>query len=193
MQPVFFATPAAFRKWLARNHEQATELWVGYYRKDSGRKSITWPESVDQALCFGWIDGIRKSIDEESYMIRFTHRKPTSIWSAVNTRRARELIDEGLMQPAGLAAFEKRDEKKTAIYAYESPKEYSLEPAMEKEFRKNKKAWAFFQALPPGYRKRMTHRVISAKQEATRQKRLAELIADCEAGIRRYIQPRKTK
>src|SRR5919205_1152453 len=119
MTPHFFKTPAAFRKWLAANHDKSKELWVGYYKKGSGKPSITWPESVDEALCFGWIDGIRKSIDDESYTIRFTPRRPRSIWSAVNVKRARELMETGRMHPAGLKAFEERVSERSGIYSYE--------------------------------------------------------------------------
>ena len=192
MKPRFFAKPATFRKWLEANHATAAELWVGYYKKDSGKPSITWPESVDQALCFGWIDGIRRSIDDQSYMIRFTPRKPTSIWSAVNTRRARELIEAGLMMPAGLAAFGKRDAKKTAIYAFEQPAVPKLPAALEKKFRANKKAWQFYQSLAPGYHKQVTWWVISAKREATRERRLQHLIDTCVKGLKpSAMEPRK--
>src|SRR5688572_26274652 len=119
MKPIFFATPAAFRRWLEKNHDTSKELWVGFYKKDSGKASITWPESVDQALCFGWIDGVRKSVAPDSYMIRFTPRKPASIWSAVNTKRAKELRKQGLMHEAGLQSFERRDMKKTQQYSFE--------------------------------------------------------------------------
>ncbi len=177
MKPTFFATPAAFRRWLQKHHQKETELLVGFYKRGSGKPSITWPESVDQALCFGWIDGVRRRIDDESYSIRFTPRKRTSIWSAINIRRATELIKEELMQPAGLRAFEARDEKKSAIYSYENaPRE--LPPEAEKAFRANKKAWAYFQAQAPWYRRVATHWVVTAKKEETRARRLATLIDD---------------
>ena len=182
--PLFFAKPAAFRKWLERNHGAAHELWVGFYKKETGRPSITWPESVDEALCVGWIDGIRKRIDDESYTIRFTPRKARSIWSAVNIARVAELTREGRMLPAGLAAFERRSADKSAIYAYEQRKNAAFDEAAERQFRANAKAWEFFQAQPPGYRKTATYKVISAKREETRQKRLAALIADSAAGRR---------
>jgi uncharacterized protein YdeI (YjbR/CyaY-like superfamily) len=183
MKPVFFAKPADFRAWLQKNHGSQTELWVGFHKKGSGKPSITWPESVDEALCFGWIDGIRKSIDESSYMIRFTPRKPTSIWSAVNIDRATELIEQERMRPAGLAAFEKRDERRSRVYAYERAAA-KLEGEYEKTFKKNRRAWTFFQAQPAGYRKIVSHWVISAKREDTRLRRLETLIADSEAGRR---------
>jgi len=183
MDPTFFATPDAFRRWLSSHHDSAAELWVGYYKKGSDKPSITWPESVDQALCFGWIDGVRKSLGEDSYMIRFTPRRARSIWSAVNTKRAQELIELGLMQAAGLKAFSQRDEQKTRQYSFERDR-VELGAALEKQFRARKRAWTFFQAQPPGYRKTATWWVMSAKQEATRVRRLATLIADSEAGRR---------
>lgn len=183
-QPRFFANPQEFRAWLEKNHQSERELWVGYHRKATGRPSMTWPESVDEALCFGWIDGIRKAVDESSYMIRFTPRKPTSTWSAVNIGRVAELSKEGRMRPAGLKAFEARSDAKSAIYAYEQRKAAAFDPASEKRFRANGKAWEFFQAQAPSYRKVITYWVISAKQEATRARRLEKLIAESEAGRR---------
>lgn len=178
----FFPTPADFRAWLAANHTTAAELWVGYYKKGSGRPSITWPESVDQALCFGWIDGVRKSLDGESYAIRFTPRRAGSTWSEVNTKRAFELIDQGLMQPAGLAAFAVRDEDKTAAqYSYEARRQ-PLDHAYEAEFRADAVAWDYWQVQPAHYRHGATHWVMSAKREETRRKRLATLVADSAAG-----------
>lgn len=180
----FFATPADFRKWLLANHARAPELWVGYRKKGSGQPSITWPESVDEALCVGWIDGIRKRLDDESYTIRFTPRKPQSIWSAVNIARVAELTRGGRMQPAGLAAFERRSEEKSAIYSYEQRKAAAFDEAHERQFRQNAAAWEFFQAQPPWYRRTATYLVVSAKKEETRQKRLADLIAASAAGRR---------
>ena len=183
MKPTFFATPAAFRRWLEKNHDTSKELWVGFYKKDSGKPSITWPESVDQALCFGWIDGVRKSVAPDSYMIRFTPRKPASIWSTVNTRRAKELRKLGLMHEAGLQAFERRDVKKTKQYSFERENvEFTAE--LQKRFRANRKAWTFFQEQPPGYRKLASWYVMSAKQDSTRLRRLDRLMADSEAGRR---------
>ena len=180
---IFFATAADFRAWLEKNHAFHIELSVGFHKRDSGKPSITWPESVDAALCYGWIDGIRNSIDAISYRIRFTPRKPTSTWSAINVKRVAELTKLGLMHPAGIKAFEARKGDKTGIYACEQRKTAKLPPAFEKKFRANKKAWAFFQRQPPWYQRTATYRVISAKQEATREKRLAELIRDSEAGL----------
>jgi len=183
MNPKFFPTPSAFRKWLAANHAKSTELVVGFYKKGSGKPSITWPESVDEALCFGWIDGVRNSIDEESYRIRFTPRKPSSVWSAVNIRNVERLIKEKRMQPAGLKAFEARKENRSGIYAYEQRSPELIEPYAG-IFKQNKAAWKFFQAQPPYYRKTMNWWIVSAKQEGTRSKRLDKLIEESAKGKR---------
>lgn len=172
-KPIFFPTPAAWRSWLEKHHAGATELWVGFYKRDSGKPSITWPESVDAALCFGWIDGIRKSIDADSYKIRFTPRKPRSTWSAINLRRVKELSKLGLMHPVGLAAFRSRTGDRSEIYSYEQQKRATLPPAYERTFRKKPDAWKFFSAQPPGYRRVCSWWVISAKKEETRSGRLA--------------------
>lgn len=184
MNPRFFRTPAAFSRWLERNHDKETELWVGFHKKDSGKPSITWPESVDEALCWGWIDGVRKSLDETSYVIRFTPRKATSTWSEVNTRRAKELIAGGRMKPAGLRAFEARRPETSGVYSFEQRKNPALYPSLEKRFRANRAAWTFFQAQPPGYRRVVTWWVISAKRDETRAARLEKLIAASAAGQR---------
>jgi uncharacterized protein YdeI (YjbR/CyaY-like superfamily) len=183
MKPTFFATPAEFREWLERHHQSERELLVGFYKKGSGRPSITWPESVAEALCFGWIDGVRRSIDEESYSIRFTPRKKGSIWSAVNMRLVEELIRDGRMQPAGLVAWQARDPAKSAIYSFER-EAAQLDAEMEARFRQNAQAWSFWQAQPPGYRKTAAHYVTSAKRPETRAKRLQTLIDDSAAGLR---------
>ena len=183
MEPTFFATPEEFRRWLRKHHRSAAELLVGFYKKGSGRPSITWPESVDEALCFGWIDGIRRTIDDESYTIRFTPRRKGSIWSNVNTRRAQELIEEGRMQPAGLCAFEARDPARTGIYSFER-ETAQFDVGMERRFKANRKAWEFFTSQPPGYRRLATHFVISAKRDETRARRLERLINDSAAGRR---------
>lgn len=183
MSPKFFKSPAAFRKWLEAHHAKSKELWVGFYKKSSGKPSITWPESVDEALCFGWIDGIRKSIDEESYKIRFSPRRASSIWSAVNIRNAEKLIKEKRMQPAGLEAYEARKDYRSGIYAYEQRSPELVEPYLGK-LKRNKAAWKFFQAQPPGYRKVMNWWIVSAKQEATRLKRLDKLIEESSQGKR---------
>jgi uncharacterized protein YdeI (YjbR/CyaY-like superfamily) len=184
MEPIFFETPAEFRAWLEENHADETELLVGFHKQGTGRPSLTWPESVDQALCFGWIDGVRRSLGEHSYTIRFTPRKARSTWSAVNIKRANELVQEGLMRPAGLAAFERRSDDRSRIYAYEQRKQAKLDPAAEKQFRAARKAWAFFSEQAPWYRRNATHWVISAKKEETRRRRLRQLIDDSAAGRR---------
>jgi uncharacterized protein YdeI (YjbR/CyaY-like superfamily) len=195
MKTLFFATPADFRAWLEKHHASEQELSVGFYKRDSGRPSITWPESVDAALCYGWIDGVRNSIDTVSYRIRFTPRKPTSTWSAINVKRVAELTKLGLMRPAGNKAFASRKGDRTGIYAYEQRKNAKLSSACEKQFRANQKAWAFFQSQPAWYQRTAAYRVISAKQEGTRQKRLAQLIKDSEAGlsIKELRRPKKKK
>ena len=182
-EPIFFPTPAKLQAWFEKNHDKATELFIGFYKKGSGKKSITWSESVDEALCFGWIDSRANSIDEERWMIRFTPRKPNSVWSNVNIKKMETLIAEGRMRPAGLAAYEKRKEEKSGIYAFEQ-EPAKLPLAWEKEFKANKKAWNFFQSLAPSYKQIACHWVISAKMEATRRKRMDELIADSEAGMK---------
>jgi uncharacterized protein YdeI (YjbR/CyaY-like superfamily) len=182
MKPTFFATPSKFRAWLKEHHAEAREVWVGFYKKDSGKPSITWPESVDQALCFGWIDGIRKSVDASSYTIRFTPRKPDSTWSAINIKRAKELAGQGLMSPAGLKAFEKRSDEKSAIYSYEQRRSAQLSAADSRRFRANSRAWAFYQSLPAWYRRITAWGIISAKKEETRAKRLNALIQSSERG-----------
>lgn len=185
MNPTFFPDSSAFRHWFEKNYKTETELIVGFYKVGSGKPSMTWSRSVDEALCFGWIDAVRKSIDNESYQIRFTQRKPTSIWSAVNIQKMEDLINKGLMQEAGLAIFKHRKEYKSKVYAFEN-EEMSFSLEMEKQFKANDKAWAHFQALAPGYRKTSSHWVMSAKQEATRIKRLSQLISESEAGTNQW-------
>jgi uncharacterized protein YdeI (YjbR/CyaY-like superfamily) len=187
MEPQFFATPADFRAWLDEHHETSQELWVGFYKVGSGRPSITWPEAVDEALCHGWIDGVRKRIDAASYTIRFTPRKPRSIWSAVNIKRMQELSAMGRVRPAGFRAFEARADERSAIYAYEQRHAAELDDASLRQFSANERAWAFFQAQPASYRRTAIYWVVSAKREETRQKRLAILILDSEQG--RTIRP----
>lgn len=180
--PKFFPALADWRAWLEKHHDKHEEFWVGFYKRDSGRPSITWPESVDGALCFGWIDGVRYSIDAISYKIRFTPRKPRSTWSAINIKRVKELTKLGMMHPAGLAAFEKRNGDRSAIYSYEQRKNATLPPEFEKQFEANAKAWAYFQSQPPWYRRTSTYWVISAKKEETREKRLSTLIECSQRG-----------
>lgn len=174
MEASFFPAPGDLRKWFRQNHATAPELWIGLHKKGSGKKSITWPEAVDEALCVGWIDGIRKSIDTDSYMIRFTPRRRGGIWSAVNIKRVEVLTNGKRMRPAGLAAFANRRENKSAIYSYEQRTVQLPEPYADL-LRKNKRAWEFFQAQPPFYRKTVGWWVVSAKQEETRRKRLEKL------------------
>lgn len=182
-KPRFFATPKKFREWLAANHETAVELVVRYHRKESGKASMTWPESVDEALCFGWIDGIRRTIDETSYSIRFTPRRKGSVWSAVNVGRIKVLTEEGRMHARGLAAFAVVEEGKAKIYSYEN-RAAELDEAGQKLFRKNAKAWSFFEKQPPSYRKVISWWVTSAKKEETRISRLERLIAASADGKR---------
>lgn len=184
MEPTFFATPEEWRAWLQAHHQTESELLVGFYKKGSGKPSITWPESVDEALCFGWIDGIRRNAGEDAYTIRFTPRKKKSTWSAVNIKRMGELMEAGRVQPAGLKAWEAREESNSRIYAYENRENITFDPALEERFRANEKAWNFFQAQPPGYRHLCTFFVMGARQDATRQRRLDQLMADSEAGRR---------
>jgi uncharacterized protein YdeI (YjbR/CyaY-like superfamily) len=182
--PVFFAGAKAFRSWLEEHGATATELSVGFVKTHTGRANLTWPQAVDEALCFGWIDGVRHRIDEEHYRIRFTPRKAGSHWSAVNIKRVPELEAEGRMRPAGRAAFAKRTEAKSRMASYEQVEFPELSPAERKVFRANKAAWAFYVALAPGYRRKANWIVIRAKREATRKKRLAELVAACAEGRR---------
>jgi uncharacterized protein YdeI (YjbR/CyaY-like superfamily) len=182
MEPTFFATPADFRAWLERHHDSVSEVLVGFHKKGSGRPSITWPEAVDQALCFGWIDGVRRRIDDASYSIRFTPRKPRSTWSAVNIKRMQALIDQGLVARAGVAAFERRADDRTAIYSYEQRRNARLEPDQERRLHADERALAFVEAQPPSYRRAAIHWVTSAKKPETRERRLSQLIEYSAAG-----------
>lgn len=179
MEPVFFSDQTEFRKWLSENHQKKTELLVGFYKVGTGIPSMTWSESVDQALCFGWIDGIRKSVDNERYTIRFTPRKPKSIWSNVNIKKVEVLTSSGLMQPAGFASFAKRQENKSGIYAFEKDP-VNLSEEFEKLFKSNVIAWDHFKSMAPWYQKTAIHSVMTAKQEKTRKSRLESLIKDSE-------------
>lgn len=183
MKPVFFASSKELRAWLQKNHAKEKELWVGMYKKHTGKRSVTWPEVVDQVLCFGWIDGIRKSIDEDAYMNRITPRRKGSNWSAININRVKELTKLGLMKPAGLKAFQQRDPGKSNQYSFER-ETAAFAPGQLKQLKANKKAWAFFESQPPSYRKVATWYVLSAKQAATQQRRLEKLISDSERGER---------
>ena len=193
MKPRFFSSPAQFRQWLEKNHDSAAELLVGFHKKDSGKKSITYPQALDEALCFGWIDGVRRSLDETSYTIRFTPRKPRSIWSNVNVRHVERLTKEGRMAEPGRKAYALRDPNRTGIYAFENEvREFS--PEFEKKFRANKSAWQFFQSEPPSIRRTCIFWVMSAKKEETRLRRLEQLIARGEKGIRSGVmETRKSK
>ncbi len=183
MNPIFFPTQEDFRYWFEENHETATEIIVGYYNVKSGKTGMTWSESVDQALCFGWIDGVRRKVDEESYCNRFTPRKAKSNWSAVNIVKVAVLTEKGLMKPAGIAAFEKRTADKSAIYAYENESKCFSE-VFETRFRANENGWSFFGAQANWYRKQMINWVMTAKQEKTRESRLEKLLAASADGKR---------
>ena len=190
-RPIFFKSTDEYRAWLEKNHESARELWIGFWKKATGKPSLTWQQVVDESLCFGWIDGIRKSIDGDSFKQRVTPRRTTSAWSQINITRVGELTAEGRMRKAGLTAFERRD--RTKVYSYETFNR-GLGPAEEAQFRKKKKAWEFFQAQPPGYRRHAGWWVTSAKKEETRQRRLESLMRDSAAGRRvSGLVPKKPK
>jgi uncharacterized protein YdeI (YjbR/CyaY-like superfamily) len=188
----YFASQEEFRDWLAENHDSAREIWVGFYKKGSGKAGISYPEAVDEALAYGWIDGIRKGVDGESYANRFTPRKPRSNWSAVNVRRVGELIELSRIQPAGIRAFEQRDMARSEVYSYEN-QIATLDPDYERRFRENAPSWSFFHAQPPSYRRVATWWVMSAKQEQTRLRRLTALIGVSERGQRlpNFSRPRE--
>jgi uncharacterized protein YdeI (YjbR/CyaY-like superfamily) len=188
MSPTYFPSPAAFRAWLLEHHATATELVVGYHKTGTGTPSMTWTESVREALCFGWIDGIRRRVDDTRYTIRFTPRKKGSIWSAVNVKHVEELIAAGLMQPAGLRAFEARKDAKSGVYSFEQ-RTVELPGAYTAVFRKHRNAWQWFEASAPSYRKAAVWWVVSAKREETREKRLQQLI-ECSAEGARLPQMR---
>jgi uncharacterized protein YdeI (YjbR/CyaY-like superfamily) len=190
MKPKFFSSPEQFREWLAKNHDSASELLIGFHKKDSGKKSITYPQALDEALCFGWIDGVRRSLDDTSYTIRFTPRKPRSIWSNVNVRHVERLTKEGRMAAPGIKAYALRDPERTGIYAFENrPREFS--PEFEKKFRANKRAWEFFQTEPPSIRRVCIFWVMNAKKEETRLRRLEQLIDSSSKGLRRGVMVTK--
>ncbi len=183
MDAMYFESPYDLRRWFEQHHDKIAELWIGFHKKKTKRASVTYQEALDQALCFGWIDGVRRTIDDNSYMIRFTPRKPESRWSIVNITRAHELSQQGLMHPIGLKGFEARDEEKAKQYSYEE-RSRGLDAAFEKRLKENEKAWAFFHAQPPSYRRVASWWIMSAKKEETRLKRLATLIEDSEQGRR---------
>ena len=193
MDVVFFRNAAAFRGWLQKHHDRATEVWVGFYRKGCGRTGISYPEAVDQALCFGWIDGVRKKVDDISYTNRFSPRMRKSVWSTINIRRVGELTKLGLMAAPGLAAFNARDPKRSGLYSFEN-RPTSFAPELEKIFKAQKAAWAFWEALPPGYRRTVTWWVMSAVKEDTRRARLARVIEEAAGGRRvGLLSPSKKK
>ena len=175
MKPHFFRSPVEFRTWLARNHALAPELWVGFYKASAGKKGITYAEALDEALCYGWIDAVRKSLDAKRWTIRFTPRKPTSIWSVINIGHVKRLTKSARMKPPGLNAFTRRDKKKSRIYSYEA-KNAPFDPAHEKLFKANRKAWNFFRAQSPSYQKVARWRIAWAKQDETKLQRLKRLI-----------------
>jgi uncharacterized protein YdeI (YjbR/CyaY-like superfamily) len=179
----FFRDASHFRRWLEQHHDRHTELWVGFYKKDSGRTGLDYQAAVDVALCFGWIDGIRKALDEVSYVNRFTPRKPRSIWSRVNIAKVEALIARGEMHPAGLDAYAKRDDARSGVYSFEQRPE-TFPPELERHFRANRAAWAFFTGQPPGYRRLAMWWVVSAKRDETRERRLAQIIDVSERGMR---------
>ena len=185
---IFFASPDEWRQWLAKHHDTKTELVVGFWKRSSGKPCMTWSESVDQALCFGWIDAVRRRIDDESYSIRFTRRRPTSIWSNINVAKVAALEEQGLMADAGRAAFALRREDRTGIYSAENP----WADLDEEPLRADPKAWAFWEKQPPSYRKAAAHWVTSAKKPETRAKRMGELVSDSAAGLRvKHLRPRR--
>jgi len=186
-KPKFFATPGKFRAWLEQNHATKAELVVGYYKKTTKRPSMTWPESVEEALCFGWIDGVRRRIDDEAYSIRFTPRRPKSVWSAINVSSVKRLEKEGRMTPAGRRAFETRADEHRTGYSVEQRKSVALGPHQERQLRAHKLAFAYFNQRPPWYQRAAVHWVVSAKRDETKQRRLERLISDSAAG--RTIPP----
>jgi uncharacterized protein YdeI (YjbR/CyaY-like superfamily) len=193
MQPTFFKSSTDFRQWLEDNSAQSSELWVGYFKVGSGKAGLTWPESVDHALCYGWIDGIRRSIDEARYMIRFTPRKPTSTWSAVNIKRVEILMGQGLMRAAGLAAYKARRENKIGIYSYEQ-RPSQLPAPYDSVLAKNARALKFFAGEPASYRRAAIWWIVSVKKEETRRQRLKQLVADSsrEKRIKQFLSPKDT-
>ena len=193
MKPRFFRKPGDFRTWLEKNHASATKLWVGFHKVHTGKPSLTWPQSVDEALCFGWIDGLRRSLGADAYAIRFSPRRATSVWSNVNTKRVPELQKLGLMRPMGLAAFKLRDAARSGkVYSPEA-RQLVFDAEAKKAFRSNRAAWKFFSAQPPGYRRVVTRWVMNAKRAGTRAKRLAELIEDSAQGRRAGVTTKYAK
>ena len=192
MKPIFFSSQLEFRKWLEKNHKKETELLVGYYKVGSGKPSMNWSQSVDEALCFGWIDGIRRSIDKESYCIRFTPRKLSSNWSAVNIKKVETLIKQQLMRQAGLEAFSHRKKEKSKIYSFENGAK-KFTDSFESKFKLNKKAWDFFNSQPPSYQKMVIHWIMSAKQESTQLSRLEKTITESKKQKRLFDKYKQSK
>jgi uncharacterized protein YdeI (YjbR/CyaY-like superfamily) len=193
-EPIYFSSPEEFRAWLEQHHEAETEIWVGYWKKATGKPSLVWSQAVDEALCFGWIDGILRGVDDERHVQRFTPRKPTSNWSAINIAKVENLRAEGRMRPAGEAAFARRRDDRSAIYAYEQRNNAQLEPDEQARFEANAAAWAYFTSRPPSYRKPALWWVVSAKKPETRERRLATLIEQSAAGEPiNQLRPRKRK
>jgi len=193
-EPIYFSSPDEFRAWLEQHHETKTEVWVGYWKKATGKPTLTWSQAVDEALCFGWIDGVLNGIDDERHVQRFTPRKPTSNWSAINVAKVERLRAEGRMRPAGEAAFARRRDDRSAIYAYEQRKDPHLEPDEQARFEDDAAAWAYFMSRPPSYRKPALWWVVSAKKPETRERRLATLIERSAAGEPiNQLRPRKRK
>jgi uncharacterized protein YdeI (YjbR/CyaY-like superfamily) len=186
MTPIFFTNQASFRMWLVENHKKETELLVGFYKKESGKPNMTWSQSVDEALCFGWIDGVRRSIDKDSYCIRFTPRRPSSTWSFVNLKKVEELIKHGLMQPAGLEIYKLRKAEKSGVASYESEAK-QLDEYFENKFKANKIAWEFFSKQTPSYQKTLINWIMTAKKESTRILRLDKTINESEKQWRRLF------
>ena len=184
VKPAFFASAEAFRRWLEANHRSVKELWVGFYKVQTGKAGLTYPHAVDAALCFGWIDGLKKRFDDESYVQRFTPRRSRSIWSDVNTRRVEALEKAGRMAPSGLEAFRARDPTRAGLYSFENRDKFVFDATAQKRFRAKPTAWAFFAAQPPGYKRTATFWVVSAKRDATRERRLAQLIDASARGER---------
>jgi uncharacterized protein YdeI (YjbR/CyaY-like superfamily) len=195
VNPIYFASAEEFRAWLEDNHATEREVYVGYYKKATGIPSLVWSEAVDEALCYGWIDGIVRRVDDERHMQRFTPRKPSSTWSAINIEKVAKLRSEGRMRPAGEAAFARRRDDKSAIYSYEQRENPELEPAQEARFRANAPAWEWFASRPPSYRRVALYWVVSAKRAETRERRLTQLIEDSAAGreLKQFIRPARSR
>jgi uncharacterized protein YdeI (YjbR/CyaY-like superfamily) len=186
-EPIFFESPQEFYDWLEEHHETEDEVYVGMFKKHTGMRAMSWSEAVDQALCFGWIDGRANAIDDDSYMQRFTPRRPGSNWSKINIAKVAKLTEEGRMRPAGLRAFEARTDAKSGVYSFEQRDKARLTVEYEERLRANPKAWEYWEKRPPGYRKTATFWVMSAKREETRERRLNQLIEDCASG--QHIKP----